>query len=312
MRVSIKAFRYFLSAASHGSIARAAEEMNVVPSAISSAIEQVESEFDLKLVHRSPAKGITPTAAGIKLMKRVQHLVDEYDSLMRDGAELRTSLSGSLSIGYYAPVAPAFVPAIAAPIMRDNPHVSMSFIACDNDRAQSGLLAGEFDLIVFVAANVLSGIEYEELLTTPPYLLVSAEHRFASGKPVRLSDLHNEPLVLLDLPFTSQYLRGLLEEAGITPRIAATASTTEMVRSLVGVGIGISILNMRPLTDVSYAGDKLLAVPLAGSATPLRLVLGHLGGSQRRLAETFAKACREYFACNAANQLIVSLGKLRQ
>ncbi len=308
MRVSIKALRYFLSAASHGSIARAAEEMNVVPSAISSAMEQVESEFGLKLVHRSPAKGITPTAAGIKMMKRVQHLVDEYDSLMRDGAELRTSLSGSLSIGYYAPVAPAFMPAIAAPLMRDNPQVSMSFIACDNERAQSGLLSGEFDLIVFVAANVLGGIEYEELMTTPPYLLVSAEHRFASGKPVRLGNLRDEPLVLLDLPFTSQYLSGLLEEAGISPRVVATASTTEMVRSLVGAGIGISILNMRPCTDVSYAGQQLVAVPLADQATPLRLVLGHLGGSQRRLAKTFAGACREHFASSAANQLIVKAG----
>jgi hypothetical protein len=52
---------------------------------------------------------------------------------------------------------------------------------------------------------------------------------------------------------------------------------------------------------VSYAGHELVAVPLADQAAPLRLVLGHLGGSQRRLAETFALACREYFASSAAN-----------
>lgn len=308
MRLSIKALSYFLSAAGHGSIARAAEEKNVVASAISGAIDQVEAEFGLKLVHRSPAKGVTPTAAGIKLMKRVRMLVDEYDSLMRDGADLRSSLSGALSIGYYAPVAPAFVPSIAAPIMRDNPGVTMSFTACDNHRAQTGLLAGEFDLIVFVAANVLSGISYEELLTTPPYVLVPAGHRLADGGPVRIEDLGQEPLVLLDLPFTSQYLSGLMEAARISPRVVATASTTEMVRSLVGAGVGVSILNMRPDTAQSYAGDRLAAVPLAGPLPPLKLVLGHPGGGQRRLAETFASACRAYFLTEAASRLVVRSG----
>jgi DNA-binding transcriptional LysR family regulator len=305
LRISIKALRYFLSAASHGSLARAAEDMHVVPSAISSAVEQIEAEFRLKLLHRLPAKGVTPTAAGVKLLKRAQHLVDEYDSLMRHGSELGTSLSGSLSVGYYAPVAPAFLPAIAGPIMSANPDVTVSFVACDNDRAQAGLLGGEFDLIVFVAENVRAGIEYEELMVAPPYVLAAAGHRFAEVSCVQLTDLHGEPFVLLDLPFTSQYYRELLDHADIEPRIVATASTTEMVRSLVGSGTGISILNMRPLTDISYAGEGLIAVPLAAAVRPLRLVLGHLGGQQRRLANAFAQACRSHFASPAATRLIV-------
>jgi DNA-binding transcriptional LysR family regulator len=52
LRISIKALNYFLHAAERGSIAKAAVELNVVPSAISNAIDLVEREFELQLVQR--------------------------------------------------------------------------------------------------------------------------------------------------------------------------------------------------------------------------------------------------------------------
>jgi DNA-binding transcriptional LysR family regulator len=88
--------------------------------------------------------------------------------------------------------------------------------------------------------------------------------------------------------------------------VTATASTTEMVRAFVGAGVGISVLNMRPKTDLSNAGDKLCAIPIDTTSAPIRLVLGHMGGNQRRLVNTFADAFREYFNSDAALDLIVT------
>ena len=151
MRTSIKALNYFLRAAELGSISRAAEELNVVPSAISNAIDLVERDFQLQLVQRYPAKGIRPTAAGLAMMRKIRHMIEEYDTLFLEGGELRTALSGSITIGYYAPVAPAFMPAIVAPLVRDHPGVKVKLVEADNETAQTGLLNGEFDLILFVA-----------------------------------------------------------------------------------------------------------------------------------------------------------------
>ena len=182
MRVSIKALQYFLYAAEQGSIARAAERLNVVPSAISNAIEQVEKEFELQLVQRYPAKGIKSTAAGIAMARKIRRLIEEYDNLLLEGAELRTALSGSISIGYYAPVAPAFMPAIAGPLVRDHPGIRLSLTETDNEQAQDGLLDGKFDLILFVAENVRTGIVHRTLIEAPPYVLVHRDHAFAGRK----------------------------------------------------------------------------------------------------------------------------------
>ncbi len=307
MRVSIKAFRYFLCAAEQSSIARAAERLNVVPSAVSSAIELVEKEFELQLVQRFPAKGIKCTAAGVAMIRKIHRLIEEYDNLLLEGAELRTALSGSLSVGYYAPVAPAFMPAIVGPMLCDHPGVTVSLTETDNERAQSGLVDGEFDVILFVAENVRTGIVHHTLIEAPPYVLVHRDHAFSRRRFVTRADLVQEPMVLLDLPITNQYYRDVVSGAEADANVVATASTHEMVRSLVGAGVGCSILNMLPVSAATYAGDTVAAIPLQSDARPLKLVLGHLGGKPRRLVQAFVEATQNYFALASASELIVPL-----
>ncbi len=310
MRLTIRALTYFVEAVEHGSIANAAETLNIAPSAVSSAIDQVENEFDLKLIQRFPAKGIVPTPSGVDMVRRIRRVLEEFDTLLIEGRELGGALSGRLNIGYYAPVAPAFLPRILAPIARNNPAVRLSFQECDNETAQSGLLNGTFDLIVFIAENVRPEISFELLTEAPPYLLVPAGHRLAKRPAVSIDELEGEPLVLLDLPVVREYYQAILEQQGVEARFMASATSTEMVRSLVGAGFGCALLNMRPKADTTYAGDPVSAVPFESGVRPLRLVAGHLGGKQRRLVEDVISACTEYFAQSDAARFTVTANAL--
>ncbi|MFL2785109.1 MAG: LysR family transcriptional regulator [Paracoccaceae bacterium] len=302
-RLSIKAMQYFLAAVDSGSLTTAAQKLNVAPSAISNGIDQIEEEFQLDLVQRFPAKGIHPTTTGKTMVQRIRRLIEEYESLLSGGKELRESLSGKLTIGYYAPVAPSFLPGIAAPLLNQNKDIRLEFIDCNNESAQTGLLNGDFDVILFVADNAKPGIKCEALIDAPPYLLVPKSHGLASLDSVSFHQLQEVDLVLLDLPFTAQYLQGLLDENSIKPRIVATASTTEMVRSLVGAGVGCSILNMRPLIDVTYGGDRVKAIPLKTLRKPLALSLGYINRNPRRVVSTFIKSCLYYFGQDSARAL---------
>ena len=305
MRTSIKALNYFLCAAEQGSISKAAGELNVVPSAISNAIDMVERDFQLQLVQRYPAKGIRPTAAGLAMMRKIRRLIEEYDALFLEGTELRTALSGNLAIGYYAPVAPAFMPAVVAPLVRDHPGVNVSLVETDNETAQAGLLNGEFDLILFVADTVHSGIDCHPLIDAPPYVLVPHDHSLRACEFVTRADLRGQPLVLLDLPMTNLYYRDLASDADQPANIVATASTHEMVRSLVGAGVGCSILNMRPATATTYSGDEVFAVPFRPASRSLKLLLGHAGSKPRKLVQAFMNAIQQHFETRSVRDLVV-------
>ncbi|WP_282608647.1 LysR family transcriptional regulator [Pelagibius sp. Alg239-R121] len=306
MAPSLKALRYFHTALEHNSISRAAESLNVVPSAVSAAIEQVEQDFGLQLVTRMPSKGIQPTATGKLLLVKVRHLLEEYENLIAEGGDLRTALTGSLNVGYYAPVASAFLPAISARLTKDSNAISLRFHECDNETAQAGLLNGTYDVILFVSEDLKPGIDCAPLITVPPYALVARDHKLAGRKSIAPTDLSEEPLVLLDRPFAGEYYRSIFTQAGLTPRIAATGTTHEMVRGLVGAGVGSAILNMRPMTEVSYAGDLLRCIPLSSEVRPLQLVMGYLPGNPRRLVKAFIGECQQYFASKLAQRLIVT------
>jgi len=305
MDISLKALRYFMAATESGSLTEASKKMHVVPSAVLAAVNQVEEAFGMQLTIRHRSKGIAPTSTGKIIMARVRHLLDEYEALMSQGAEMRTQLIGTLRVGYYAPVAPAFLPAIAQNLLVDNPRVDIKFIECDTQSAQAGLLSGNFDVILCVAESLAPEVAFETLIEVPGYLLVPKQHAFASRSSVSLSELDGEPMILLDQPVISDYYSRMFQAAEVTPHVVCTATTLEMVRSLVGMGVGCSLLHMRPKTHETYAGENVLEVPLYPATDPLKIVLGYLPDNPRRIVKYFTDSLRDLFSQDAANRFLV-------
>lgn len=307
MTISIKSMRYFVRAVSHGSISRASDELNVAASAIAAAIDQIEAEFQLKLVNRHRSRGITATASGRTMEQKFTRLLEDYDAVMVEGLDVKQALKGEVRIGYYAPVAPAFLPGLLASLTGPEHHITFHLEECDNNRAQEGVLAGDFDLILFVSDGALPQIDYDVLIKAPAYCLLPADHPLAQRPSLRLKDLAGEAIVVLNRPVAVEYYRGLFSEAGHNPATVAYANSTEMVRSLVGAGLGCALLNMVPTSDTSYAGHRLTAVPIADPLPALSLAVGYNKSNPRRIVRHIADACRSYFAGADGQRHIVAL-----
>ncbi len=304
MRITLRSLEYFLAAVQHGSLSAAGRELHVSPSAVLAGVNQVEEGLGVTLTTRHRSRGVTLTPTGHSLLPRIQHLIDEYESLIREGTDARNGLSGTLRIGYYAPVAPAFMPALVSALRAQGPSVEIKLYACDNETAQAGLVAGDYDVIICLAEAMRPEIHVETLLDVPAYVLCGAEHPFARRAAVSIGDLADQPLVLLDLPQVRDYYAYVLADAGVSPSIAATTTSLEMLRSLVASGLGCSLLHMRPLTDTTYAGGTLAYVPLDPAVQPLRIALGHLAANPRRLLQAFLDECRRYFDSDRGQQLL--------
>lgn len=305
MTLSLRAMRYLQAALQQGSITAAAKAMNVAPSAIASALNQAEDAFGVALVTRARAKGVFPTLAGRDVQRRIDDLLERYDVLLTDVSDLQLGLSGTLAIGFNAPIAPAFLPEICAPLLAAHPDISLSFTEADNTSVQKGLLDGQFDVIIFVAELPNPQIATQSLLFAPTYCLCPADHPFASGKSVSVSQIAREPLILLDRPAARGYYMELLEQSGEEFRIVATANSTEMVRSLVSTGIGVSLLNMRPREVPPYAGREIRCLPVAGAASGVTLSLGFAPGPKRQLVQMFIDKCTAFCVGPDGADLIV-------
>ncbi len=305
MSLSLRAMRYVQAALKQGNISRAAETMNVAPSAIASALAQAEDTFGMALVTRARAKGIFPTPAGREIQHRIEDLLDRYDTMLIDASDLRTGVTGTLTIGYNAPIAPAFLPKVVAHILAAHPEVSVSMIEGDNESVRAGLLEGQFDAIVFVEEVPSPQIATRPLIFAPTYCLCAADHAFANEASLRVSDIVSEPLVLLDRPAARSYYMELLSEQSAPVRIAATTNSTEMARSLVAEGLGISLLNMRPRDLPAYSGKQVRCIPIVGTRNGVQLSLGFAPGPLRLLTEFFADTCAGVLGGHEGDDFIV-------
>lgn len=285
--LSLKALRAFATVVECKSISGAARKLNVAASAVTAAVGQVEAEVGAQLLIRARARGVSPTPEAVALASQIRALFDEYSQILEDGQSQARELRGDLRIGYYAPIAPAFLPKLLGPLALNNPHLNLSFFECNNEGAQTGLLAGDLDVILFTGLDLQPGIKATELISLPPYVLAPENHPLTEMEVVPIQALEHFPIVQLDLPVARSYLHELFSAHDLTPQIAARANSTEMVRSLVGMKFGVAILNMRPRIDVSYGGDPLVTLPMQSGLPEITLQTGVAKGQVRKVVATF-------------------------
>ena len=232
-------------------------------------------------------------------------MLEDYRAVLAEGADLKQALSGTLRIGYYAPIAPAFLPTILASFVPKGTDVTLHLDECDNDSAQDGLLNGTYDVILFVSEDVRPAIDFDVLVEAPAYCLVPAGHAFAQQPSVTMAQVATQPLVVLNRPVAAAYYKNLFDAYARDLTIAAYANATEMVRSLVSAGHGCAVLNMQPLTQQTYCGARVTGLPISDALPPLTLSIGYDKSRPRRLIQHFVDACQAHFAEQGPQRCLV-------
>jgi DNA-binding transcriptional LysR family regulator len=134
-------------------------------------------------------------------------------------------------------------------------------------------------------------IDHVRVGDATPYVLVAADHRLARRKRVSLRELGDEPMVLLDLPHSSDYLEHLGDAVGFRPRVRHRTAGFETVRAMVANGHGWSVLNQRPASPTTYDGSQVVTLEIKDALEPLPIVLASMKGVRlTRRAQAFLRS----------------------
>jgi DNA-binding transcriptional LysR family regulator len=247
---------------------------------MSTALADLERAFGVQLLIRHHARGVTLTASGEELLVAARQLLRQADDLDSSAHALGEGLGGRMSFGCCAILAPYFVPPLVAALDNELPGLEVEPVEETLDALDKGLRDGRFELALTYDLGLGEGIERIELLNIRPHVLVPASHRLASAGSVSLVDLADEPYVLLDLPHSRDYFRAAFAAAGVQPRIRYRTRSAETARALVGRGLGWSVLNLRPSTNQSVEGRRVVALDLADDVPALTVVLAKRSGAR--------------------------------
>jgi DNA-binding transcriptional LysR family regulator len=122
--------------------------------------------------------------------------------------------------------------------------------------------------------------------TVPPYALLPAMHPLAGQAEVSLADLAREPMVLLDVPPSRTYFPSLFTDEGLVPWIRYRSPSFEMVRAMVGNGMGFTLLGTKPASSMTYDGRAVVARPLSTPAVASRIAIVTRAGQELSPAAT--------------------------
>lgn len=294
LRFTLRQLEYFVAVGEAGSIALASEKVHVSSPSISAAIGQLEAEFGLQLFVRKHAQGLALTQAGRQFMAQARQVLKEADALNLLAGDISGNVQGSLAVGGLLTFAQLMVPQLRRRFEERYPDVRIGQFEMDQQQIFDSIRSGALDIALTYDLEIAEDLKFVPLVKLPPYALLPDTHALAHLPAVSVEELKDYPMVLLDLPHSSDYFLSFFRAAGVKPRIAERTRDMAVVRSLVGNGYGYSIANIRPLNELSPDGRKLRFVPLVGQVRPMVMGLVTADGAENVLTvRAFIDHCRE-------------------
>ena len=186
--------------------------MHLSQSAMSTALADLEKAFQVQLLVRHHARGISLTPAGRELLAASRQLLAQAADLLGAAEGLGTSLTGTVQIGCFSVPAPYLLPELLATAAGQFPDLQVETTEVNLAELAEGVASGRFELGIGYDLIDDDRLTQDPLYRLPPYVLLPGTHRWARRRSVRLAELAEEPMVLLDLPHSRDYFQRIFSQ----------------------------------------------------------------------------------------------------
>lgn len=280
--------RCFVTAANELHFGRAAQRLDMLPSALGRHIRLLEEELGAALFSRT-TRSVSLTDDGAALLRQARALLQQAEAIEQGFRDRRHAASARrFRIGAIDSAAAGLLPALLHDLGRAHPEISVQLVEEKTVRLLPKILSGALDLaFVRPPERVDPRLEFMPLLRESAVVAVPQKHRLAHRKALRIADIADEPLIVPDRrsrPHSHDLTVKLFDRAGLKPRIAQIADEKQTIVNLVAAGLGAAIVprwtarmaipgvRFVPLKD---AGEGVGRLPLAaawlkGSRDPAR------------------------------------------
>jgi DNA-binding transcriptional LysR family regulator len=246
---------------------------------------------------RKHSHGLSLTAGGRVFLKEAARLLADAEALHDIAGDIADKVRGPLAIGCLLTFAQIVLPALRLKFEQAYPDVRVRQLERDQGQLLQMLQTGEIDAALTYDLELSQDTTFEPLMVLPAYAMLPASHRFAGKTVLTAEELVDEPMVLLDLPFSREYFLSAFQQKGLRPNIAERTGDIAVMRSMVANGFGYGIANMRPLNTMSPDGKPLVFVPIKGDIRPLTMgVLLPNAEHRTQTVQAFIDHCRRFVA----------------
>jgi DNA-binding transcriptional LysR family regulator len=242
MNYSLRQLKVFITVAQAKSFSRAGEIIGLSQSAVSHSVKELEHQTGVKLLDRT-TREVLLTEAGQQLAIRLERLLDELSSTLREAGRVGQQMTGTVRVAASQTISAHLIPQCIAASNQRYPEIHFVL----HDRPQQWVLEsirqGEVDFGIVIDPGAVGDLQCEPILSEPFFVLCREDHAFAALPHVSWQALQETRLVLQDYasgsrPLIDAALAYHIISANIVQEIGHPATLFPMVEA----GIGISIL----------------------------------------------------------------------
>jgi LysR family cys regulon transcriptional activator len=183
---------------------------------VSRQIRELEEELGVDLFVRAGKRLTSLTEVGTLIVPIIENMLKDAESLKRAGEEFTQQASGRLSIATTHSQARYALPGAVRDFRRRYPQVSLTLHQGTPDQVAEMLISGEAD--IGIATEALAG--YDALVALPEY-----------------------PIITYNPGYTGRtHIDEAFEKAGIEIELVITAMDADVIKTYVGLGLGVGIV----------------------------------------------------------------------
>jgi DNA-binding transcriptional LysR family regulator len=276
-RLKLRDLRLLLALNDWGSMAKAANHLNITQSAVSKAITELEHTFGVRLFDRTP-KGIEPTAYGQALLKGSVGVFDELRQSVNEIEHLADPAVGELRIGCTPPMSWGIVPIIIDRLVRQHPRLAFHVSEADpNTLRYHDLPERRIDLAIGRIFGPITDDDVDaDVLYDEKALVVAGKNsQWAKRRKIALAELVDEPWCA---PSPDSFAASLLAEAfrekGLPgPHISAVSFSFPLYNALLATGNFLCLLpNSLVQLSAHLMSFKVLPIELPARPGPVGII----------------------------------------
>ncbi|MBI4766706.1 MAG: LysR family transcriptional regulator [Deltaproteobacteria bacterium] len=242
MIISTEQLNTFYAVALEKNFSRAAEKLFRTQPAVSQSIHSLEDQLGQPLFLRQ-GRTTTLTQAGQILL---EHVEEVFETLERGRFRLETLKDlkgGRLTISTSDTTACYLLPEVLSAFRKGYPEVEVNIRCKPSPLVAEQVLSHEADIGIVTLPLEHPKLASEHLIIREDVAICSPDNPLRGRSRISFAELVHYPLLLLDRGSnTRSYIDQRLNETGLKPRITMELGSIEVVKRLVQLDFGVSIV----------------------------------------------------------------------
>lgn len=179
---------------SSGNLNKAAEAMNLTPSAVSHSLMKLEKELGVPLLVRE-RKGVELTTYGRELLPHIRMILAMNTKLCEEVDRMKGVVKGTVRIGTFSSVCCCWLPSIIKLIQEKYPEVNVRIVQGGYEDQEVGLTEGSLD-IAFVSIPMKRNLPVVRLMRDRLLCITPLEFQTKNPDYITLDEIRQQSVIL--------------------------------------------------------------------------------------------------------------------